>query len=312
MLNEKMKYDAPEDELTARIDSFMTRQRREVLEKIYERGRISHKELAAAIGSTPTSLWNICQNFRSFQPELIKSEAQGRFKYYGLTETAVAYLRRKMREAGADRERAVTTAFPGSAEKRAENRRAVEECAIELLKQNDGNLDLILENYFINFLHGDIFRIDAGQLPLLDRMFRAVRELILSDDPFVYDEFFDKYLDSQILRNRMDAYMGPFYSLNLLYRLLSDESRDSWELCRMLDAAFEGDTAYDYKDLGMTEDQYAGLCSTLSWICTRESGKGQQGICEDLQRTFSCGNMLSVLLTDRIRTYYKKLGTGCG
>lgn len=80
MLNEKMKYDAPEDELTARIDSFMTRQRREVLEKIYERGRISHKELAAAIGSTPTSLWNICQNFRSFQPELIKSEAQGRFQ----------------------------------------------------------------------------------------------------------------------------------------------------------------------------------------------------------------------------------------
>lgn len=287
------------DELIGKIDDFLSRQRREVLETVYAHKRISHKELAAGIGSTPTSLWNICQNFRSFQPALLKTEVQGRFKYYELTDLAVAYVEHRRRQEQEQNRR--TAAFPAVTGQGREDRLALEQSMSALIAADEGGWEMTLENYFVNFLCGSVFAVGPEETAWIERALAAVRSLVFSDDQSGYDAFFEKYLQNPILQNRMEAYMRPFYGLEELKRLLECGEHDAWDVCHMLDVIFGldgGDGGYEA--LGLQKAAYGTLRETMLWLKGREAGRDRREVYRDLQDRFSCGNMLSIILADRI------------
>ncbi len=285
------------DELIKKIDDFLSRQRREVLETVYTHKRISHKELAAGIGSTPTSLWNICQNFRSFQPALLKTEVQGRFKYYALTDLALAYVEYKRRQEQGRR----TAIFPAVTETDLEDRLALERCMEELIGAEGEGWEVTLENFFVNFLCGTAIPIRPEENERIDRMLTAVRHLVFSDDQSGYDAFFEKYLQNPILQSRIEEYMRPFYGLDELKRLLECGEYDAWDVYHMLDVIFGlADRDDGYEKLGLEKAAYEDLRSTLLWLKTREAGIEKKEIYRDLRNRFSCGDMLSIILADRI------------
>lgn len=286
------------DELIEKIDGFLSRQRREVLETVYAHKRISHKELAAGIGSTPTSLWNICQNFRSFQPALLKTEVQGRFKFYALTDIAAAYVEEKRRQ---EQERSRRTAvFPAVTASDLEDRAALEQC-MSALTALDESWEVTLENYFVHFLCGADLPVGTEEKELIEKMLSAVRRLVFSDDQSGYDSFFDRYLQNPILQSRVEEYMKPFYCLEELRGLLEGGEHDAWDVYHMLDVIFGRDAGENgHEKLGFGKEAYGTLQKTLLWLRSREAGRSKEEVYRDLQGRFSCGSMLSIILADRI------------
>ncbi len=300
-----------QDEIS-KIDKFLTRQRREILEKLYQHKKLSHKELAEVIKSTPTSLWNICRIFDQFIPQLLISEVSGRYKYYSLTETARQYMMIMSKNAPKEKNQGSS-----STEEKNEVLKAQVIAGVEKIRRNcNEEWEVVLDNYFVSFLKHSLFTIDKTVVEAIEQMLGALKQLIQEDEQKCYDECMEKCFRNPILQVRLNEYLESFYSLGELYRLMDDEMR-VWDVYRLLDdtlgyeskktteACREIDSCKENGESGYDET-YERIKRTLLWLVQREQGKNMQEIYEDIRGIIKGSPNKMMTVAEKVANYGKK------
>ena len=290
------------DEILPGIEKFLSRQRRDILEKLYRNGRLSHKELAEQIGSTPTSLWNICRTFDNFSPPLITSEVSGRYKFYSLTDAAAPYMDAKYKKnAGTSK---ASSASSASIQKSELLQSRVKEAAEELAEHCGSNKwERALDDYFVNFYMNTPVFMQGEETYVIERMLNALKELILSDDQSGYNECLEAYFSNPILQSRLDDYLISFYSLDKLYRLM-DDPEQIWNAYQLVDEVLnhQNDTAVCEK-LHLMPEEYEQIRHTLLWLAEKEKGKDKKYIYDELYTIIKSTPSKVMALTERIYKY---------
>lgn len=90
--SEKISRSTLTEKDSKEIALFLTTKRKQVVEKLYEKKRISQGELAEEINTSTASLANILLKFRKFKYKLIDSQGEGKRQYYYLTDLGNAYI----------------------------------------------------------------------------------------------------------------------------------------------------------------------------------------------------------------------------
>lgn len=80
------------EEIEREISYFMSKRRRQVVETLYDKKRLSQGELAKAVNTSAASLSNILLNFEMFQYQLLGSESEGKRRYYFLTDLGKKFV----------------------------------------------------------------------------------------------------------------------------------------------------------------------------------------------------------------------------
>lgn len=93
MEQEEIKQsDIYNEEIERNISYFMSKKRRQIVETLYDKKRLSQGELAQEIQSSAASLSNILLHFEMFQYRLLDSESDGKRRYYFLTGLGKAFV----------------------------------------------------------------------------------------------------------------------------------------------------------------------------------------------------------------------------
>lgn len=210
--------DVTEEEYK-KIDGFLTKKRKDIIFELYEHKRVSHGELALLISSTPTSLTNIIIKMEKFEYPLILSETEGKYRFYSLSRFAEAYITRYKQEGSYQPAPHVI-----SVHDKGRLLQKTKECLKQFRNMYDEDTwEVRLDDVFLKLIsHSEKDLIYSESI---------INQFILNIELMIMQEYDNelikiiKYLDSPILRQRLEEYLQGFYAFCPLIRELEDDNK---------------------------------------------------------------------------------------
>lgn len=288
------------------IDDFLVKKRKEIIFALAQKRRMSHGELAQAVGTSIASLSNILVKFERFNDEykikLVDSESEGKYRYYFLTEMCRRYLDNR-----------------NQIEYEQQNIKVVQYETAQLLQKVKTSLAQYKEwcedDYTVELSEGLIERMYCKNIVRNEKE-RVIDDIIINCEKLLLHDY-ETYsleiinlLEDKHLQNWFTKILDKFEGFRLV---LMDWNREEniMQIYNMLESAVES----AYKAFGKKEkngwqegtlEEGHELFSTVFYII--KSIEFQKA--EDINDCFMCfmaGNKyLSGFMTHLIMKYYKK------
>lgn len=189
------------------IASFLTKKRRQIMQILYTRGRMSNGELANAVGTSVASLSNILLKFESFQYRLIDGKNEGKHRYYVLTDLGMEFIQDESQKNVAQKENIVfRDAFL-----------AIQQMKNSLRKIQDKmgeKWEWALDNALISCISYGQFPTDQDED--IDDYFQFVEKALLNDYENGMWGVMKEVCKNPILSERMVQFLDKFESLRPL------------------------------------------------------------------------------------------------
>ena len=277
------------------IDDFLVpKKRRAVIYQLKEHGELTQGDLAIAIGSTVTSLYNIIKTFDTLNYRLFEVERTGKYRRYKLSALGLAYLT----ESEDDNSQSA-----GCFVSDLETQQLVQEAkeSMEMFKElnADKGWELCLDEALRRRITiGD--QLDEKSELLVDRYLRCIELLAVRGDFDAHDQVLDM-LTNTIHRTRVEMFMEWFEPFIVILQYLADGGR-AIHMCKILKSAFsmQPDSVAELhiNAAGWKDDEYYKLKQIASKLRTHIAGCSEDEIIQFFDRLLPDQGILSCYLAE--------------
>lgn len=277
------------------IDNFLIpKKRRAVIYQLKEHGELTQGELAAAIGSTVTSLYNIIKAFDALSYRLFEVERTGKYRRYKLSVLGWSYVAESEENNSQS-----TDCFVSDLETRRLIQEAKESIDIFKMKNSDKGWELCLDEALRR-------RIDVGeQLDekselLVDQYLRCIELLAIRGDFDAHDQVLDM-LTNAIHRERVERFMDQFEPFIAILQYLADGGK-AIHICKILKSVFgvQPDSTVEphIEAAGWKDDEYYKLKQIAPKLRNRIAGYSEDEIVQFFDRLLPGQGILSCYLAE--------------
>ncbi len=212
--SEKISRPALTEKDRKEIDFFLSTKRKQVVEKLYEKKRISQGELAEEINTSTASLANILLKFRKFKYKLIDSQGEGKRQYYYLTDLGNAYIENCYNERKNSRNENVI--FGDS----FRVMQIVENSLVNLKKKYGDKWETMLDDALIACIR--YYMTDDKDVDEIDEFLFSVERALIDNYENYSVDILDLVSSNSILLNRFEKFFEMFGIITPLLQIWND------------------------------------------------------------------------------------------
>ncbi len=277
-----------------KIDDFLSRKRKDVMNALYPDKRVSHKELAKKVSTSTASLSNILWKFENFDYQLLDSESEGRNRYYFLSDLGREYMDAYRREEEAVEKGKIIY------RESAQTMHQIKEFLKEFQCLYGDEWEMALED-------GLLARIECKSVPqdegvkVLDNFIDCVEKVLIYDYDNNIVELMKLLSGNSILQGRFSRFIEKFDLFRPVLEVYENEL-DAFQMYELLETALkkEKDKAKRYIEGLHWTDEYEKLCEGIGYIAECTAGKSKQHIYECLKRYLAGNGAVSAFLAREI------------
>lgn len=212
--SEKISRSTLTEKDSKEIALFLTTKRKQVLEKLYEKKRISQGELAEEINTSTASLANILLKFRKFKYKLIDSQGEGKRQYYYLTDLGNAYIENYYDERKSSRNENVI--FGDS----FRVMQIVENSLVNLKKRYEDKWETMLDDALIACIK--YYMTDDEDVEEIDEFLFSVERALIDNYENYSVDILDLVSSNSILLDRFEKFFEMFGIISPLLQIWND------------------------------------------------------------------------------------------
>lgn len=289
------------DEVEKEISHFMSKKRRQVVETLYDKKRVSQGELARALNTSAASLANILLIFEMFTYQLLDSESEGKRRYYFLTDLGRKYVQSVYRnKQGADSEQVIHESF--------QDMQSINSCLEAVKKKYDDEWEIVLDDVLtagIKYLETSIN--DDGKE--IDDFLHSIERVLVDDYENYSVEIMKLLCSNRILLYRLEQFLTIFDVFIPILKAWR-KKLDSLQMYNFLESIVTGDRnrAGQYiLQLQWEDGQYDRLSELMQKIIQCTEAKDELEIYRYFNLFLAGEDMLSTILTKEICTVCKTM-----
>lgn len=277
------------------IDNFLIpKKRRAVIYQLKERGELTQGELAAAIGSTVTSLYNIIKAFDTLSYRLFEVERTGKYRRYKLSALGWSYLADTKEANGQN-----SGYFVSDLETQRLIQEAKESIEVFKAKNADKGWELCMDEALRKRISAGE-RLDEESELLVDQYLRCIELLAIRGDFDAHDQVLDM-LTNAIHRERVEMFMDRFEPFIAILQYLAGGGK-AIHVCGILKAAFgvqPDSTAEPHINaVGWKDDEYYKLKQIAPELKNCIAGYSEDEIVQFFDRLLPLQGILSCYLAE--------------
>lgn len=212
--NEKISRSTLTEKDSKEIALFLTTKRKQVVEKLYEKKRISQGELAEEINTSTASLANILLKFRKFKYKLIDSQGEGKRQYYYLTDLGNAYIENYYDERKSSRNENII--FGDS----FRLMQVVENSLVNLKKRYEDKWETMLDDALIACIK--YYMTDDEDVDEIDEFLFSVERALIDNYENYSVDILDLVSSNSILLDRFEKFFEMFGIISPLLQIWND------------------------------------------------------------------------------------------
>lgn len=212
--NEKISRSTLTEKDSKEIALFLTTKRKQVVEKLYEKKRISQGELAEEINTSTASLANILLKFRKFKYKLIDSQGEGKRQYYYLTDLGNAYIENYYDERKSSRNENII--FGDS----FRLMQVVENSLVNLKKRYEDKWETMLDDALIACIK--YYMTDDEDVDEIDEFLISVERALIDNYENYSVDILDLVSSNSILLDRFEKFFEMFGIISPLLQIWND------------------------------------------------------------------------------------------
>jgi len=295
------RYDSGyHEEVEKEISYFMTKKRRQVVEALYDKTRLSQGELARTIKSSAASLSNILLHFEMFQYRLLDSESEGKRRYYFLTDLGKKFVQNAYRsEQSPENENVI---FHES----FQNMQSVTSCLEAVKNKYKDKWEIALDDVLIEGIEYREVQIEGGEKEI-DAFLHSVERVLVDDYENYSVEIMKLLYPDKILLPRLERFLAIFEVFIPILKVWQREL-DSLQMFNFLESIVicDRDKAEQYIRLVQWEDEtYNRLSELMQHIIEHSEKKDEAEIYRHFNRFLAGEEMLSAILAKEVHAAYR-------
>ena len=287
-------------EMQKEITDFLSKKRKDIIDKLSENKKLSHGELAEAVDTSVASLSNILIKFDQFKYKLLDSINSGKYRYYFLSDLGNAYVERCRED-----------------ENDIENEKIVQHEVLKLMQEARECLakfqNIYKDDWEMLLDDALIVRINyCGALTgedeiLIDKFIENIEKIMLSKDETLIEKVLKLLSGNAILQGRLTLLLDKFDPFCILLQDLKEEE-NTLQIYETLEAIIENkivEAKIHSEKLNWT-GRYEKLSIAILQIVNCMEDKNMSDIYECFCRYLAGNRQLSAFLTSVTKKNFEK------
>ena len=289
-----------DEKIHKEITEFLTKKRKAIIYELARNKKLSHGELADAVGTSVASLSNILIRFEQFRYKLIDSITSGKYRYYFLTELGKTYVKIWHED-----------------EKKNESKTVIQHEAVRLMQEAKECLEMFQRVYEDDWemqlddaliMRMNYYGVLEGESKILvDKFLEDIEKILLSEDETFIDKILKLLSNNAILQGRLAQFMDKFAPFAFLLTALKEEE-NTLQIYELLEAVIEKNLIVARtcsEKLGWS-DEYDKISVAICEIVDHVKGKSTQNIYECFCQYLAGNKALSAFLASVTRRTFER------
>lgn len=291
-----------DEEVQKSIEFFLSRKRKQIVEILYKKERLSHGELAAGVDSSQASLSNILLKFDQFQYKLLDGVSEGKRRYYSLTELGRKYVESCLENNQYTENKNIVSQEPFRLMKDVRE-------SLEIIKgKYEDTWELMLDNVLLESTEYLDIEIKEEEKEINDFLVLVEKVLLYGDENYSV-KLMELVESNNILSCRFEKFLGKFETLKPLL-LECDQAAEIMDIYDLLESIIKDrdvDVGILIRKLKWSEKTSRDLSDTIKDIIKHNIGKERSAIYTYFNRMLAGNRELSVYITKEVYAACKKL-----
>lgn len=290
------------EEIEKEISYFMSKRRRQVVETLYDKKRLSQGELALVMKTSAASLSNILLNFEMFEYQLLDSESEGKRRYYFLTDLGRKFVQSVYRNKQSINNGNVIL------HETFQDMQSITSCLEAIKSKYEDDWEIALEDVLLAGIKYQEVPVDDGEKEIY--AFLHGIERVLVDDYENYSVRIMKLLYSnRILLRRFEQFLSIFEVFMPILKAWR-KKLDSLQMYNFLESivTYDRSRAKQYIiQLQWEDGQYERLSELMQQIIKCAEKKDESEIYRYFNRFLAGEDMLGAILAKEVCTACKTM-----
>ncbi|MCM1253680.1 MAG: hypothetical protein NC321_12730 [Clostridium sp.] len=289
----EVKYN---EEIEKKILSFMSKKRKQVVETLYDKKRLSQGELAQTVQTSAASLANILLNFEMYQYQLLDSESEGKRRYYFLTDLGEEFVRSAYRN-GQNSEIGNIILHESF-----QDIQGVISCLEDVKNKYGDKWEAVLDEVLYAGIKQCNIQIEDGEEEI-DAFLHSIEKLLLDD----YENYSVKIMElmyhNNILRCRLEEFLTIF-DVYIPILKIEEKQLNPLQMIDFLQSIVvcdkESKTEEYIQQLQWKNEEYDRLLKLMQYVIKNAEKQKELEIYQYFNRFFAGKNMLGAILAKEV------------
>ena len=288
------------EEIEREISYFMSKKRRQVVETLYDKKRLSQGELAQAVNTSAASLSNILLNFEMFAYQLLDSESEGKRRYYFLTDLGKKFVQSAYRnKQSVDNENVIF-------HETFQDIQSVMSCLEAVKVKYEDKWEIVLDDVLVASIEYREIQVDGGEKEI-DAFLHCVERVLMDDYENNSVRIMKLLYSNKILLWRFEQFLTIFEVFIPILKAWG-EKLDSLQMYNFLESIVTCDRykAEQYiRQLQWEDEQYSRLSGLMQQIIKHTEKKDESEIYRYFNRFLAGEDILGAILAKEVYVAYK-------